>query len=305
MSIDRTLILKGPCKLTHNAATFFSQGDVQVDFITDTFAVETSAFGPLDTRVQARRIEVTLSPSMWNDLTKLFPYASALIGSTIFGATDLPLVITPSHGAPLTLPNAAVSQLPSITLSHGKPLLGALKFTALCANNADPATQANWFAFGTPASGVALTGFDLTKVYNSRYSLAFNAVTYASEEGFNLDFALGLAPDVVDGEGIVNYRVTSLDASLKFVPTGNTEAAFATLLQWTKAPGAAPTAYGAVISGETTGAPIVTLASMQVKGNASARYGASVGRFGEIELVSKRTLTAGALNPLWAFTAAA
>lgn len=304
MSIDRTLILKGPAKLTHNSATIFSEGDIAVDFITDYFDINVSAFGRVGRRVQSRRIEVTLTPKMWTDLTKLFPYATSQIGTAIFGGTDLPIVITPSAGAPLTLANAAVTQLPGITLSHGKPVLRPMKFTALCANSGDPATAANWFSFGTPATGVALTGFDLTKVYNARYSCAWNSVTYQSEEGYAIDFNLGLAPDVVDGEGIVNYRITELDATLKFMPTGKTEAAYATLLGWNKAPGAAPTLSDAVITGDTTGAPIVTLANAQVS-EGGTRYGAAINRHGEVTLQSVRSITSGALTALWTFSAAA
>lgn len=306
MSIDRTTILKGPCKLTHNSAIIFSEGDVKVDFITDYFDVNTSAFARLGKRVQSRRIEVTLTPKMWQDLTKLFPYATALIGSTIFGATDLPLVITPAYGAPLTLANAAVTVMPAITCSHGKPLLrGSMKFTALCANSGDPATAANWFAWGTPASAVALTGFDLTKVFNTRYSLGWNSGTYQSEGGYDIDFSLELAPDMVDGEGVVNYRITALNALLKFIPTGKTEADFATLLGWdTKAPGMQPALSDAVITGAASGSPIITIKNCQLDQGA-ANYGAAVGRLGEVQLSSIRTVTAGALDALWTFAAAA
>ena len=304
MSIDRTLILKGPAKIVYDTATIFSEDDIQVDFITDYLEVMTSAFGQVGRRVKSRRIEVSLTPKMWTDLTKLYPYATAQIGTVLFGATDKPLVITPSSGAPITLANAAVSQLPAITLSHGKPMLRAMKFTALCANSGDPATQASWFSFGTAATGVALTTFDLTKVFNTRYSCLWNAVTYRSEEGFAIDFNLGLAPDVVDGEGIVNYRITGLDAALKFVPTAKTEAEYATLLGWAKAPGASPVLSDAVLTGEGTGAPIITLANCQVV-QGGTRYGPSVNRHGEIELQSVRSITTGALTALWTFTAIA
>jgi hypothetical protein len=304
MSIDRTTILKSPGKITFDSAEIFSEGAISVALITEYFAVNTSAFGSVGRRVQTRRIEVSIVPKMWSDLTKLLPYATSAIGSAIFGATDKPLVITPINGAPLTLANAAVTQLPGITLSHGKPILRAMKFTALCANSGNPATTANWFAFGTPATGVALTGFDLTKVYNTRYSLAWNAVTYRSEEGFNIDFNLGLAPDVVDGEGLVNYRITELDASLKFMPTGKTEAEYATLLGWDKAPGAQPTQSDAVITGEGSGSPIVTLNQAQVLGG-GAEYDAATNRTGEVELGTTREVTAGALAALWVFNAAA
>lgn len=305
MSIDRTLILKGPCKLGYNSVSIFSEADVQVDFITDYFDVGVSAFGRIGRRVQARRIEVSLIPKMWSDLTVLYPYATSAIGAAIFGATDLPLVITPGNGAPLTLANAAITQLPGLLMSHGKPLLRAMKFTALCANSGDPATAANWFSFGTPATGVALTGFDATKVYNTRYSLSWNSVTYRSEEGFNIDFNLGLAPDVVDGEGIVNYRITELEAVLKFTPTAKTEAQYATLLGWgTIAPGMSPTLAAATISGEASGSPIVALANCGVL-QGGAMYGPDKNRTGEVELASVRSISSGALTALWTFTAAA
>lgn len=306
MSIDRTTILKGPCKLTHNSATIFSESDVVVDFITEYLDVETSAFGIVGRRVKTRRIEVSLAPKMWDTLTVLFPWATKNIGDTLFGATDLPLVITPRNGAPLTLANAAVTTMPGITLSAGKPMLrGGMKFTCLCANSGAPATAANWFSWGTPATGVALSTFDLSKVPNCRYSAEWAAVTYQSEEGYDLDFNLGLAPDVVDGEGTVNMRVTGLDASLKFVPTGKTEANYATLLGWeAKDIGSQPALSNAVVTGTGTGSPIVTLVNAQVMSGA-ARYGATVNRAGQVELMSVRTITSGALNALWTFAAVA
>lgn len=300
MSIDRTTIIKGPAKITFDSGTFFSEDDIRVDFITDYFDVQTSAFGSLGSRVSQRRIEVTFTPKMWDTLTKLFPYATAQIGDVVFGGTDKPLVITPSNGAPLTLANAAVTQLPGITLSHGKPILRAMKFTALCANNSDASVAANWFSWGTPASAVALTGFDLTKVPNTRYSLARNSVTYQSEDGFMIDFSLGLAPDVVDGEGTVNFRITSLQASLKFTPTGKTEANYATLLGWDGiAPGKDPAAYNSVITGAASG-PVVTIANTMVVGG-GANYGPDKNRAGEVELTSVRTVSSGALTALWTF----
>ncbi len=304
MSIDRTLILKGPCKAVFDSATIFFNGDLTVTFITDYFDVQASAFGRVDRRVQARRIEVTGAPTMWSDLSKLFPYATALIGSAIFGATDKTLVITPAYGAPLTLANVAVTRMAPITLAHGKPMLGDMTFTGLCANSGDPATAANWFSFGSSASAVALTGFDLSKVFNSRYSLVRNTVTYRSEEGFNLDFNVGLAPEVVDGEGIVNYRVTEVEAAIRFAPTGNTEAVWATLMGWAVAPGASPAVYDAVLAGDVTGSPSITIDdTMVVQGG--TRYGAAVNRFGEVELVSRRSITSGALNALWTISTVA
>jgi hypothetical protein len=304
MSIDRTVIIKGPAKIVHDTATYFSEADITVNWITEYFDVATSAFGRLGRRVQSRRIEVTFIPKVWDNLTKMFPYASAQIGDPIFGATDKTLVITPRNGAPLTLSNAAVSQLPGITLSAGKALLREMKFTALCAKDSDPSDASKWFAFGTAASNAALTGFDRSKVYNSRYSLAWNSGTFRAEEGFDLDFTLGLQPDNVDGEGIVNYRISELEVSLKFKPVGGTEEIFAGLLGWDGVDtGGDPATDDAVLTGEASGAPIITLAGMQVQTGA-AGYGSVLNRFGEVELMSVRQIDSDLLGALWTFEAA-
>src|SRR4051812_38293438 len=103
MSIDRTTLLRGPGKAVWNTTTLFSEVTILAQLITEYFDVPTSAFGRLGRRVKSKRIEVTLTPKMWTDLTIIFPYATANIGDQIFGATDLPLVITPRNGAPLTI----------------------------------------------------------------------------------------------------------------------------------------------------------------------------------------------------------
>lgn len=303
MSIDRTTIIKGPAKIEYDSAVIFSEADITVSWLTDYFDVPSSAFGRIGRRVTSRRIEVSLVPKMWGDLAKLFPYAAAQIGDTIFGAADKPLTITPRNGAPLTLNNAAVMQLPGITLSAGKSLMREMKFVALCAKSGDPAEAGDWFSFGVVGSNVALTGFDRAKVLNSRYSLGYNSATWLAEEGFTLDFTLGLQPDAVDGEGLVNYRLSELEASLKFKPAAGTEAAFAALLGWDGVDiGGDPFAGNAVITGAASGAPIVTLANAQVQGGGSA-YGPAINRHGEVELVSVRSLSADLLSALWTFTA--
>ena len=297
MSVDRTLIIKGPAKIVHDSATIFSIDDIRVRWITEYFDVQSSAFGRLKRRVKTRRIEVDVTPFSWADLTKLLPYATKQIGDTLFGATDKALVITPRNGAPLTLANAMVTQLPGIVLSVDKPILRPMKFTGLCANNTDPSVEANWFALAASAADVALTGLGAIPP-NCLYSMAYKSVTERSEEGFAIDINLGLTPDVVDGDGIVNYRVKELEASLKFKPSPKTEAAYATLLGWSgKGIGADPTAGDAVITGTGSGNPIVTIANM-VPAEGGTLYGEG-NRLEQVELLSVRTTASNLLTALW------
>jgi hypothetical protein len=301
MSLDRTLILKSPGSLTHNGANIHSEADITAVLITEYFDVPTSGFGVVDRRILDRRVEVSLTPKMWNDLTKLFPWATKSIGDTLFGGADLPLVITPRNGAPLTIANVVVTQMPSLMLSGGKPILGAMKFTGLCANAANPALASSYYSFGTVASGVALPNFDLTKVPNARYTATYGATAIRHQDGVSVDFAMGLDPDKADGEPTLNYRLTSLDASAKLTPVGMTEAAYATLIGFAGDIGTSPNKAALVIAGRHYCRPRVTLANCFVRDTGSANYGATTNRTGQLEFATIRTLTAGALNALWTF----
>lgn len=300
-SVDRANLLKGPAYLTHDSAVIKFGADFSVDLVTEYFPVVSSSHGKLSDRVKDRRVEISGAPLEWNDLGKLFPYASAQPGDAIFGATDKPAVITPRNGAPLTIANCAVTQMPGIALHPSKAMLGAMKFTGLLANASSPATAANYFAFGSPATGVAQTAADLTKIKNAFYSLAFNTATYQPEDGFQLDFSLPLDPDLQDGM-TVGMRIgqDGVQAALKFMPLGLTEALYAALLGWnTKQPGDDPTAAQAVLAADRTGGPRVTLNNLVVM-QGGVRYGRA-SRTGEVTLASRRTVTSGALDALWAF----
>jgi hypothetical protein len=305
MSFDRTTLLKSPGKLVHDSASIFSEGDIVTQIITEFFPVETSAHGVVDQRVKDRMLKIALTPKSWTDLTKLFPYATKQIGDTLFGASDKAAVITPRNGGVLTVANAMLTKLPSILLAGTKPILGAMEFTGLVANNSDAATVANFLGFGSPATGTALSGFSLATIPNGLYSAVWNGVTIRSSSGFAIEFNLGLEPDNdVDGEPTLNFRVVSLDATVKFTPAGMTEANFLTLLALNKGIGAAPTKSDIVITGASSGMPIVTIANCFVE-SSNVGHGKTVARTGEVTLRSIRTETSGSLNALWTFGAVA
>lgn len=302
MALDRATILSSPGKLVHDSATLFSEGDIVADILTEFFGIETSAFGVVDQRVKDRMVKVAITPKGWADLTKLFPYATTMPGDRIFGATDKPLVITPRNGAPLTIANAMVTKLPTIVLSGTKSILGPMEYTGLVANNSDPATVANFVAFGTPATGAALTGssFTASTVPNGLYSASWNSTTIRSKTGFTIDIALNLRPDDNDGEPTTNYIVDSIEATVRFTPISITEANYLTLLSLAKGIGASPTQSDMVITGATTGMPIVTIKNCFIESGKTA-YGKEAARTGEVVMKSIRQISSNVLGALWTF----
>lgn len=300
MALDRTTILKSPGKLVHDSATYFSEGDIVAEIMEEFAPVETDVFGPAAQLVDDRMIRVQLTPKEWSNLAKMLPYATKNIGDTIFGGTDKALVITPRNGAPLTVANAMPTRLPSIFLGGVRPILGPMEFTGLVANNSDPATVANYLGFGTPASAVALTGFDSANIPNGLYSAVWNGTTIRSETGFQIDFELNLQPDKPDGEPTLNYRIVSLEATVRFTPVGMTEANYLTLLTLAKGIGGRKTLSDIVITGGAVGMPVVTIDNCFIS-SARAGYGRTAARTGEVVLRTVRSESSGNLAALWTF----
>lgn len=294
---DRTTIIKGPAEMAWNSQVVKFGGDFSVDFVTEFFDVVSSSFGRGARRVKNRYVEIKGTPLEFTGLSAIYPYATKNIGDTIFGASDLPAVITPKNGAPLTVANVMPTKLPGITLHPSKSILRDGVWTGLCANAADPSAQASFFSFGSVGTNAALTAVDFTKIPNALYNALFNSVTYVVEDGIDIDFNLGLDDDLFQGLTI-NKRITELEAAAKFMPTSLTEAGYATLMGWdTVYVGGDPFSGNLVVSGDRTGKPQITLAKMMVQPG-GVTYGRK-NRLGEVTLASVRQVATGSLTALW------
>ena len=227
--IDRSTILRGPAVIQFNGCTFYSKGDITVDVGLETFQVETAAHGKVDERVIERSIKVKFTPAgEWENLATLYPYGSAVLGASVFGAVDLPLVIQTLSGRKITFSSAAITQMPAISLSSTKTLLGDVEFTCLGKNNEAWTTAGNSFAIAAQAFSDAT--FDPASILTQPYAAAWGAVapwdaikTFA---GWEISFDLSLNPVTTDDDGIVDYTFASLAVSASCQPMGITEQQF-------------------------------------------------------------------------------
>lgn len=298
MAFDRTTLLRGSARAVLGTSNLFAEGALSVTLESEREDRSVDAFGVLQRPFKDRRIVTTLTPVQWDNLAGLFPYASTALGTSVFGATDTALVITPVNGAPLTVVNAAITQMPGIRLAAvGSQFSGDVEITGLIANNASPASAASYYSLGGAAAGVALTGLDAATLLNASYSATYNGTTYFAEDGFEVSFDLSLEPQVVDGHGTVDMLLAGLNVSCRFKPVGATEAEILALLDWATGIGDEPTRYPLVISAGV-GKPKVTLNNAQVDPSA-LQYVSTDSRFGEIEFTTARTLAAGALDPVF------
>lgn len=217
-TFDRTTIVRGPCKITYDGATFYSKGGVTFTATNSSFDKDTDAYGPVGKIKTDFQVVVEFEPvGEIEALTTLFPYASTAMGASICGATDKPLVIV-SASATYTVLNAIVTQMPSLRLSATATAFGSVQFTGLLKKAGDPSNLEHYYTIGAGASiGVA---FDPAKIICGPYLCVFDSQETYSEAGFEVSFDLSMNPVIVDGFGTVDMSLTSLGANLSFIPTG-------------------------------------------------------------------------------------
>jgi hypothetical protein len=312
-------VIIGPAIITWNGKSYYSKAGITASFKRDTFNVETDFDGQIDERVKAQRTEITFQPDgQVSGLNKYFPYAAAQIGSSVFGASPLPLVIQTKFGGAsntgqtITYPRAAITTLPQLRLRPGDTLFGDITFTCLGNPTVQPNTAGAWQAIADAA--FADTSFDETAIITDIYTASYGAAPYnaiGSMAGFELDFAMATETISSDDFGVVDMILKSLTATAKFAPSNLTEAQVQALLnnQGTGYvfPGQSLSKNNTdlVIAGSGNGAHTLTVTIKNAgPKQATFMYAANKHRFNAVEFSSKRTWTSGVANPLWVITLA-
>lgn len=299
MAINRTTLLSGPGFIAFAGASIHSEADITATLIEEWSDSVSSGFGRTGRKLIDRRVEVTAQPTMWSNLGVLFPYAGLQIGDSLFGAEDVPLVITPRNGRPLTVRNTAITTLANLKASAVDSLFkSAITWTGLCANEADPGKLASYFTQGAAATGVKLTGFDRTKVFKGRYTAVRDAVTLRSDAGFDIDFAMQADPYRPSGEPTAQYYLRSLEAMVQCQPVALAESDYLALLNDDIDIGGEPPCHDITVAGPAAGWPSITIKNTHVEPG-SYVYGAGQ-RNGPLTFQSIRLPAEDVLSELWA-----
>ena len=224
-------IITGPAIILWNGKSYYSKTGIKAAFKRDTFKIETDFDGQIDERAKTQRTEITLQPDgQVSTLNKYFPYAVGQIGSSIFGATALPLVIQTKFGGAsntgqtITYPRAALSKLPSLRLKPTDTLFGEMTFTCLGVPSVQPTGASAWQAIADAAFADAT--FDETSIITDTYSAAYGSTPYnsiGSMAGFEIELAIATENILADDFGIVDMILKSMTATAKFAPSNLTE----------------------------------------------------------------------------------
>lgn len=296
-TFDRTTIVRGPCKITYDTQTFYSKGGVTLNMVNSTFNKETDAYGVVSTSKTDFQVIVEFEPvGEIESLSTLFPYAASTIGSSIYGSTDSPLVITAAD-ATYTIKNAAVTQMPSIRCTANNTIFGSVQFTGLIDKGGNPSALADYYAVG---AGAAIgTAFTTSRIITAPYTCKLGTTTaFYSEAGFDISFDLSLNPVVVDGIGTVDMSLQNLGCTITCIPTGVAENFFDTY-------------FGSLDTGEDLSTFSVTIETATVNGmdftcaqasiiDLQKRFSPTENRLGQLTIAARRGFTSGAPNALFA-----
>ncbi len=319
MPINRTTIVRGPCMVAWNSLQFWSKGDVQLSIPLKVFEVMTSAYGKVGEALADRIATVHLEPA--GEITAAFkaalwPYASFAIGASIFGATDLPLILYALDGTSYTFAAAALTKMPDIIQSAKKTAVGPLEFTCIGKDNTAWSTANSFLQVASLA--LPSIAFTPANVLYGAVSAAWGASpfdAFVCKDGFTTSFNLEIEPFDLDSDGTIDFWLKKLDVTTRAQPVTNVTVPGATVAITAAAAlarlplaGAAGGLRGSLLTNasdlvmtQTGGtAPIVLTTKKAVLKEVRLDYGSGVPRLGEMVWEGTRDFTGAVANPIFA-----
>ena len=305
--IDRTTIIAGPCLITYAASTFWSKGDVILKPQFDRFDIDTSAWGKVDTRLKNKKYLVQFEPDgrMTSALMAiLWPYGATATGTSIFGATDRPLVIHGRDGVKVTMVNAALTKMPPIRMGVGVTFAGPCEFTCLLAKSTAVTATAAYLTVSTQAYP-AETGWLASDILTASAIATWGSAPWASFQvdspGWEITPSLKLSDVASDGFGTVDMILQGLEVQAKATPVGPAVSDMITAITGAAELGSSIASAGTelvIVSGVTPKAITVTVYNAALI-DSDLGWSAQRKRIGPCLWSANRTVTAGTADPLF------
>jgi hypothetical protein len=174
MSQKVAFIIGGPALVQYRGASFYSQGDISVQALLETFPVVVDRFQEVDQRVREQPIKIQFTPAgEWENLAVLYPYASTILGElitpvrtfgTVTAAADTIQIV--AHGLPA---GSAIRPSSSGTLPAGLTAL-ALYYV----NVVDADTIKLYDTYAHAIAGGATGLVDITGTGSGTHKLVVN-----------------------------------------------------------------------------------------------------------------------------------
>ena len=301
----------GPAVVIFNGVTYYFKTGLRGSIKRKRVKIEVDAFGEIAEVAKDCVVEFTGIPVgtiRAADLAGQMPYAASMIGQSIFGTSDTPLVVqTMNDGARITWTRGAISKYAPILLSatHGTFYKGEITFACLMGSDFNPTKTTAWKDI--TSSAFADGTFDGSKVRMGQYTAAWGpAAPYnamIAEDGFRLTPSIATESISVDNYGIIDMVLRSATGTAQFKPANLTEAEIDALVNLQGSGAMLP---GAAIG--DGGQDLVIRSNELVatlKGAAAVDYELmyATGRLraGEVAFGAATTFTNGQANPVMTF----
>jgi hypothetical protein len=233
------------------------------------------------------------------DLVALYPHLLGAPGESLFGAADVPLVLTAANGVRLTFAAVAITQMPDLTLGAGGATAGTVTFLALGARSLAVTAADRLVTIDAATMPAAVSG---TPGLSDDYILTWGGAPWAtlrSRDGIRVRFGLTTAPVLSDANALLDLTLAELAVEVRFTPESPGGPEEADLVAALQLQGVAPGrllsagAQALTISGSSLA---VTLPEAQVVG-AELDYAGTRPRVGEVVFKAGRVFmeTAAAL----------
>ena len=307
MAIQRSSIKRGPAAIVIAGQTIYSQGDIKVTIAQETFGIDSAVYGKTGERMADIMIKLAFTPvGMWTAglLAVTHPHGTPVIGASIFGSSDVPVVLHPTNGSEkITFSAGAVTKMPNLLFSATETPMKEMEITCILKNNTDRSNAAALLAITDEA--FSDSSFDLGLIYTVPYTATLASLSspwsaIETEAGINVEFNLGLSPVKVNGLGTVDMTLSGLEVSVKLKPIGMSVADVLTRMAIQGSGVAIGQEIGASANNLTitggSGKPQATIYNVRPK-NSGQLYGNQALRHDTIEFVATRP-TGGAMFAL-------
>lgn len=297
MATTRQSIIRGPGTVTFDGVKFFDASGITAEIDSATADIPSSMSGKLDTIKTDQIGKIALTPvgNLAADLLNILYPAwtrNPVLGETIFGATDQPLVIASRAGQKVTFNAAALTKLPELYLSTVKTAFGAAEWTALVANGKLP-DEENAF-YSTVAAVYADGEAPRTGLSGKLYTGSWGSLAIPDTvDGWVVTVEMQTNPVITDSQGTIDYTLTGINVTAKCTPLGLSEADILAALPTKLSRGSSlATANDLVIS--APGGLAVTLKNAALV-TGPLQWGSSQLRAGELGFVANINTTDGSL----------
>ena len=288
MATTRQSIVRGPGTVTFNGVKLFDASGITAEVDSTTKEIPSSIAGTLDTIKTDQVGKISLTPIgnvSAEILATLFPswIQKPVIGQSVFGSTDKPLVVSSMAGTKVTFNAAALTKCPDLMLSPVVTAFGGVEFTALLANGKLPDEAGAFYAVTSAAYADGEPPRDNLSGFH--YQGTFGALTIPdTEAGWTVTVEQNLNPVMTDSQGTIDYTLGGVTVRARCVPLGLSESQILAALPVAKGRGASVATTDDLVISSAGGLTVTLKNAALVTG--PIQWGTTQLRAGEIGFVA-------------------